>query len=194
MSPPADSHPIRTAVVSTVIATVAVAVLAELWPPVKTAIAWCWSQVKSFYGLLTAEHPAPGWLLALLSLLALATLVRWTLVLLRRKEDGPPEFQSYRTDHLYGAKWRWSWQGREVTNLWCFCPSCDSELVYDDSSCRDVLRREEPRTDFFCEHCGHTQVASIKGGNRGYALSAITREIRRKLRTGQAPTGARSEA
>jgi len=192
MSAPTDSHPVRTGIISAVVGTLAVAALAEVWPPVKTALAWCWTQLKVFFGLFTSDYSAPGWLLTLFGALALVTIVRWGASLLRREPERDAAHETYTTDHLYGANWRWTWQGREVQNLWCFCPSCDSELVYDDSSCRDVLRESEPRTEFICEHCGHNRVSSIKGGNKAYALSAVQREIRRKLRTGQAP--ARAEA
>ena len=194
MSTPSDSHPVRTGVISTVVGAIAVAVLTQVWHPVKTALLWCWTQVKWFFSLFTTEYSTPGWILATLGLLALITTVRWISAAIRRDEEDKADFQSYTTDNLYGAKWRWTWIGHDVTNLWCFCPSCDSELVYDDSSCSDILRRSEPRTDFICEHCGHTHVTSIKGGNRSYALSAIQREIRRNLRTGQVPNGLRAEA
>lgn len=192
MSTPVDSHPVRTGVISTVVGTIVVGLLAEVWPPVKTVLTWCWAQLQVFICLFFTDYAAPGWLLALLGFLALLTILRWGAALRHRAPEDNAPHEAYTTDYLYGAKWRWKWQGHDVQNLWCFCPSCDSELVYDDSSCRDVLRMSEPRTEFICEHCGHNLVASIKGGNKSYALSAVQREIRRKLRTGQAP--ARAEA
>lgn len=193
MSTPSDSHPVRTGVISTVVGTIAVAALADVWPPVKTTLLWCWVQVKWVFGLFTGDYLAPGWALAILAVLALITASRWISTALRRDSEDKADFQSYTTDNLHGAKWRWRWNGHDVTNLWCFCPACDSELVYDDSSCSDILRMSEPRTDFICEHCGNTHVTSIKGGNQRYAVSAIQREIQRKLRTGQIPTGERTE-
>lgn len=193
MSTPADSHPVRTGIISTVAGTIAVAVLAELWPPVKNSLVWVWIQLKAFSGLFTAYYSTPGWLLAGLGILSLIALGRWVSALLTRDTEEDSAFRAYTTDSLYGANWRWSWIGHEISNLWCFCPSCDSELVYDDSSCRDILRTQEPRTEFICEHCGHSHITSIKGGNKHYALSAVQREIRRKLRTGQTPTAAQAE-
>ncbi len=44
--------------------------------------------------------------------------------------------------------------------------------------------RFDPKTDFVCENC-NTIVAAIKGGDKGYALGAIEREIDRRVRTGE---------
>lgn len=194
MSTSADSHPVRTGIISTVVGTIAVAVLAEVWPPVKASLAWVWTQLKALLALFMADYPIPGWFLTVLGVLSLITLGRAAIALLRRESEGLAVFQTFTSDNLYRAKWRWSWVGHEISDLWCFCPSCDAELVYDDSSCRDILRTEEPKTEFICEHCGHTPVTSIKGGNKTYALSAVKREIWRKIRNGLAPTAPRTEA
>lgn len=192
MTTSTDSHPVRTGVISTVLGTIAVGALAEVLPPVKTVLVWCLSQLYWFLGLFTADYRTPGWLLLILVLLGLITCVRGVGFLWQGAVGDLRELQAYTMDNLYGAKWRWQWRGEDIQNLWCFCPSCDSELVYDDSSCRDVLRISEPRTNFICEHCGHVHIASIKGGNKAYALSAVQREIRRKIRTGQIPVEARA--
>ena len=85
---------------------------------------------------------------------------------------------------IYGLKWRWNWLGEQVQGLWCFCPRCDAQLVYDDNSCHSVVR--DPETLFICEHCSHQVVGRIPGGNRAYALSAVEREIDRRIRVGEA--------
>lgn len=187
MSTPVDSHPVRTGVISTVVGAIVVGWLSEVWPPVKTILTLCWAQLQVFISLFFTDYAAPGWLLALLGFLALLTILRWGAKLRRRAPEDNALHEAYTTDYFYGAKWRWKWQEHDVQNLWCFCPSCDSELVYNEISSRDVLRMPEPKTEFICEHCGHNLVASIKGGNKSYALSVVQREIRRKLRTGQTP-------
>lgn len=185
MNAPVASHPIRTGVISTVLGAVVVAILAEIWPPVKNVIVLCWRLVQSIFGLLAADYQAPGWILVICCGIIIITIVRFALKIIRKTTASVPAHLSYTTDYFRGAKWRWDWFGDNISQLWCFCPSCDSELVYDDSSCNDILRRSEPRTDFICEHCGHTRVASVPGGPKRYALSAIEREIRRKIRTGE---------
>jgi len=184
MEPSSEQRPIRNATIATVVGAGIVAVLAELWPPVKAWLAWLWSQVKDLAALVVADYSTPGWVLFLLAALALITIVKFVRAAFQSSEA--PAYQAYTTDQFYGAKWRWKWHDRSILNLWCFCPVCDGELVYDDSSCRELVRTD-PRTDLFCEHCNHERVASIRGGNREYALAAVQREIRRKLRTGQAP-------
>jgi hypothetical protein len=171
-----------------------VAVLAELWPPAKAAFLWLWGHVSWFFGLFAADYSTPGWLLALLGVVTLATAIRIVAALIRGGAESTPAHLAYTADYFHGAKWRWGWNGHGIAHIWCFCPSCDSELVYDDSSCNDILRRSEPRTDFICEHCGHRHVARVPGGPKSYALSAIEREIRRKLRTGEVPSGSTAEA
>lgn len=128
----------------------------------------------------------PGWLLALLSLIALVTVLR-PLIGLRSVAAPAAPHASYVEDLLFGAKWRWSWVGEQIAHLWCFCPSCDAELVYDDSSIHDIYRRDKPKTEFVCEHCGRRTVGVIEGGDKHYSLSAVQREIRRRVRTGQYP-------
>jgi hypothetical protein len=193
MTTPTDSHPVRTGVISTVVGTILVAVLAELWPQSKATLVWLWEHVKLIFRLFTADYSTPGWLLAVLGVVTFLASIRVLAALVRGETDSIPAYLAYTTDCLYGAKWRWAWNRQGIANLWCFCPSCDSELVYDDSSCRDILKRSEPRTDFYCEHCDHTRVATVSGGARSYALSAVEREIRRKLRTGEAPVASKVE-
>ena len=85
-------------------------------------------------------------------------------------------------DRMYGAVWRWRWVGNSISNLWCYCPNCDATLVYVNQSILDY--RVDPKTDFVCENC-NTIIATIKGGNKEYALGAIEREIDRRVRTGE---------
>jgi hypothetical protein len=103
------------------------------------------------------------------------------LILYKLRTLEQPVYWQYGQDIIHGALWRWSWSGNSIYNLWCYCPACDCELVYEDSSCRSLYG--ESHTDFLCEPCGNRHVASISGGNRSYAISAVEREIWRKLRT-----------
>lgn len=193
MAAPADSHPVRNGIIATVVGTVAVALLAELWPPVKNVLLWVWVQVKHLASLTTTDFSLPGWLILLLGVLSSVTVVSIAVRLLRKGASPLSAHSTYVNDRLFGAMWRWRWDGHHIQNLWCFCPTCDAELVYDDSSCRDVLNRSTPRTEFYCEHCGHARVASIEGGDKDYALSAVQRELRRRLRTGELPGAKRAE-
>ena len=98
-----------------------------------------------------------------------------------------PEYMNYTEDMLYGAKWRWSWVGGRISNLWCFCPICDAQLVYAEGF---------GETNFICERCPSGEpdhlypshgrvVATVRGGDRYYAVSAAEREVFRRIRTGE---------
>jgi hypothetical protein len=177
-----ESHSVRNGVIATVIGGIALAALSELWPPAKKAGLWLFEQASWLVGLFADTYSIQGWALALLVLLPLVTLIRFVVAL---KQQQPAPFTSYVEDLLFGAKWRWLWQSGEISNLWCFCPRCDSELVYDDSSCHNIYASGPSKTDFICEHCGHATVATITGGNKSYAISAVQREIRRRIRTNE---------
>jgi hypothetical protein len=138
-----------------------------------SALLWCWSALIDSYS-------APGWLWMVISGFALVGATRTFLAIRGAKPQ--PEYMSYVEDILYGAKWRWQWRGSHLNGLWCFCPTCDAVLVYDDSSCNNIYK--ESKTDFVCENC-HRVVASVEGGKMIYAVNAAEREILRRIRTGE---------
>jgi hypothetical protein len=118
--------------------------------------------------------------LLIISLFALFAIVVIFLII---KEKKSPEFKAYTEDLLFGAKWRWHWAGNTITKLWCYCPSCDATLVYDDSSCRSIYANVK-KTDFICENCNSQVVSSVTGGNKSYAIGAAERETAIKDETG----------
>ena len=182
--PSSDSNSVRNGVIATVVGGIALAGLAELWPPFKSAVVSTWDYLVAFMKLAGQSYQIPGWLIGMTSLLALITIVRFVVEIKKGQSTVQPH-ASYVKDSLFGATWRWSWVAGEISSLWCFCPRCDMELVYDDSAARDILRLLEPKTDFICERCNHQVVASISGGTKSYALSAVRREITRKIRVGE---------
>lgn len=179
-----ESNSIRNGVIATVVGGLALAVLGELWPAFKAGMVGAWDYLVAFLKLAGQSYQVPGWLFGLISFLALITTVRF-LVGIKSKESSEPLHTRYVEDSLFGATWRWSWIAGQVSNLWCFCPNCKIELVYDDSAARDILQSLEPRTDFICERCNHKTVASIPGGGKSYALSAVKREITRRICVGE---------
>jgi len=85
------------------------------------------------------------------------------------------DFYNYKDDTLYGVHWRWSWKKDTIMNLQCFCPSCDSVLVYENDF---ILHK----TYFLCPTCDE-QKAVIGGGDSKYSFGIVKREIQRKIRT-----------
>lgn len=140
-----------------------------------SGLAWCWNGLMSSYSL-------PGWVWLVVFLLSFIGVV--SIFLSLRGEPDKPEHSSYIEDSMYGTKWRWKWVSNQIFNLWCYCPRCEATLVYDDSSCNNYFA-EIKQTDFICENCGHSVIASIPGGNKNYAIGAVEREIDRRIRTGE---------
>lgn len=180
-----ESNAVRNGVIATVIGGLLLAALAELWPPFKVFLSWLWEQASWLGSFFTGSYSIKGWVLFGLVLLGLPSIIHFFMGL---KKHDLPAFTRYVEDLFYGAKWHWSWIENEISNLWCLCPQCYSELVYDDSSCRSIYAHEPSKTDFICEHCDGRTVASIPGGNKSYALSVVQREIRRRVRTNEYQT------
>ena len=118
-------------------------------------------------------------MLLIISVLALITIIQ---ILLLFTKSTKAEYTKYVEDSIYNAKWRWKWTKDEIINIECYCPKCDSLLVYDDSSCHTKYT-ELVKTDFICENCKSQIVTSIHGGNKKYAMNTIKREIQRRIRT-----------
>lgn len=172
---------IRNGAIASVIAGVILLAIPVLRGYVVSFLSWLWSGVVWCWDALVTSYSLPGWVWLLIFILAFVGLVNIYLSLKGESEE--PEFKSYIEDLIHGAKWRWNWVGNQVSNVWCFCPRCDATLVYDDSSCHRFS--DTNKTDFICENCGHSVVASITGGNKDYATGAIRREIDRRVRTGE---------
>ena len=112
------------------------------------------------------------------SLIGIVTIVSS----LHKANDDVFKHLYYIEDVIYDLKWRWSWVDNQITNLWCFCPKCDAELVYDDSVCFNPALNHF--TDFNCENC-RKRVGRVPGGNKDFTLGKISREIDRRIRTGE---------
>jgi len=136
-------------------------------------IVWVLAIVSAYYFI-------PGWLILITGILALYGVVTIYFAL-RPQNTLDAGFKKYTEDIIYEAKWRWVWNNNSIANLLCYCPRCDVQLVYDDSSCRSIY--EENRTDYICERCNRQVVSSIIGGNNQYAVGAVKREIERRVRT-----------
>ena len=170
---------IRNGVIASTIAGIIVLLIPKLREYVISFFLWLWYGIVWCWKALFVSYNLPGWVLLIISLLALFAIA---VIFLIVKENRSPEFKAYTEDFLFDTKWRWYWSGNNIANLWCYCPSCDATLVYDDSSCHN--RYIDSKTDFICENCGSKVVASITGGNKDYSIGAVKREIDRRIRTG----------
>lgn len=172
---------IRNTTIAAVIAGIILLAVPVLRGYVASFFNWSWSGIKWCWGALFATYSLPGWAWIFILFLALFGVINIYFFLRGEKEK--PEYKAYVEDFIYGAKWRWHWVGNRISDLWCFCPSCDATLVYNDSYCRGLY--SDSKTDFMCENCGNKVVATVKGGNKDYATGAAEREIDRRIRTGE---------
>ena len=185
-------RPVRNGIIATVAGGLILAAILSLVPQLRDffvkAMLWAWRIVTWVWAALFANYSAPGWAFLILGSFALVGLALLCVILwFQIKSEIGPASRNYTEDMLYGAKWRWSWDGDEISNLWCFCPRCDAQLVYSDGY---------TETSFICERCPpngadrHYRsqgrvVATVEGGGRDYAVSAAEREILRRIRTGE---------
>jgi hypothetical protein len=173
---------IRNGTIASVVAGVVLMVVPTLQNYTVSFFLWIWAGVLWCWNALAATYGLSGW--AWLAIIVPA-LVGCINIYLAIKGDAKEfEYKKYIEDYLYKANWRWSWEGNQLSNLWCFCPKCDATLVYDDSSCHS-LYSDAKEADFICENCNNNVVSSIKGGNKDYAISAAKREIHRRIRTSE---------
>ncbi|MDC9565212.1 MULTISPECIES: hypothetical protein [unclassified Pseudoalteromonas] len=176
---------IRNGVIATVVGGVVLLIIPDSLHYLKQAAKWLWSIFIWCREVITSSYSLPGWVLAILFTLAFIGSINIYIALIQKKEA--PEFIKYTEDYINDAKWKWEWLDNQIVGLWCYCPSCDATLVYDDSSCRRSSF-EEKQTHFVCENCNHKIVSTVKGGDYLYAVSSAEREIHRRIRTGDSNT------
>jgi hypothetical protein len=98
-----DPHAVRNGVLATVIGGIATAVLNEFWPPAKPFLIAVWEHFLAFCSLFTTSYSVQGWLLAIVSIIALITVFRFIFGFLTKQS---PSYIGYIEDQLFGAKWR----------------------------------------------------------------------------------------
>ena len=150
-----------------------------------------WSGVSWLWGMLQSSHSMPGWVILVLGLLALFGLIIIVLMLKEllhgKKETAGPAFQNYTEDMLDDMRWRWRWVGNRITDLRCFCPICDAQLVHSGgfSETRFICERCPADGSLFPAGSRGRIVGTVMGGDMDYAVGATEREIHRRIRTGQ---------
>ena len=162
--------------------------LSGLLPKVVSSV---WGGASWIVGTLESSHSIPSWAVLALGLLALFGIIAISMTVkeaLGAKQEHPTEehpfFVNYTEDMVDGVRWRWKWAGGSITNLWCFCPTCDAQLVPHESM---------SGTRFICERC-HADgsvagsrirgrvVTTLEGQDAWYLVAAAEREILRRVR------------
>lgn len=158
-----SGHEIRNGTIATVVGGIILLMVDWVRNAVLDVLLWMWGTVVAGYDWLGRVYAVPAWLLVIIAPLALAEVRRIGVKLWPKRG---PTYKDYTEDHLFGTVWRWQWVGETLINLWAFCPSCDGELVYDDSTChRLVYGSYDPpcATKFSCERCGGSVKAEFQG-------------------------------
>ena len=174
---------VRNGVIASLIAGVILLMIPAVKEYFVRFILWLWYGLLWCWEALVLSYSLPGWALFILVLFAVAgiTIIGVAVVsLIGKASVDEPWHASYVKDTIYGVEWRWRWVENRISDLWCYCPRCDAILVYNDRS------HFYEKTDFICENCNHSVITSITGGDKAYALEAVTREIDRRIRTGSA--------
>ena len=187
------SHHLRNTIIGSVVAGL---ILAVITPSVRGFLAkvasWAWAGIIWVWTLLSSDYQVPGWVILIIGLYGLLRLffLFFSIYVSRSQKEPTPLYWGYTEDMLYGAKWRWSWADGKISSLWCFCPSCDAQLVPG---------HDLEKTYFFCENCPPTKkkhipfqphgrlVSTIEGVGEDSTVGKIKREIERKIRTGERP-------
>jgi hypothetical protein len=181
--PEKESHAIRNGIIATVVGGMILSAVPVLREISIRVLRWIGAGVVYAFDKLISTYPIPGWLLIIVVFYALLGAARVYVLVRPKKQPEQPKFLRYREDFLYGAKWRWQWVGNQISNLWCFCPNCDAQLVYDDRSCRNFI--DPSKTHFICERCNNQIIATVTGGDKNYAVGAAEREFLRRIRTNE---------
>jgi len=171
---------IRNGAIASIIAGIVLLFIPSIRDFTGKIFAWFWSILVWCWKVLIASYALPGWAWIGIAIFTLIGIISTFIAI--RGESSSPEIKYYTEDFIYNTIWRWRWSGRHISNLWCFCPTCDATLVYDDSS---YYNRTASQTSFICENCSHRVITSINGGNKSYAIGAVEREIERRVRTGE---------
>ena len=179
------------AIVATAVGTILAGLTLQLSGLLPKVVSWVWGVASWIVGTLVSSHGIPGWAILTLGLLALFGVITLSMMVIEALRDGQeqpikeqPFFINYTEDEIDGVIWRWKWADGSIADLWCFCPTCDAQLVYAEAFVE---------TSFICERCptrgrrprsgGRGRVVtSIEGGDHQYLVDAAGREILRRVR------------
>ena len=189
--PDKQPYTVRNGIVVTIIGTTVGGII--LLPSVREffldLLWWVWSCVLWLGRILVMDCAVPVWLILIGVFLVIAGLFRFIKLFLRKQASKTPSFWNYTEDTLYGVRWRWVWSGNRISDLWCYCPICDAQLVPSF----DFVQ-----TTFVCERCPPTnsdrsiepmgKIVMVRSGNKDFIVGAAGREILRRLRTGEYTT------
>lgn len=135
--------------------------------------------LKECWHASTGKILIPRWLFSILLVLTGAAIGAFFSNLAKRQRER--SHTSYRKDTFEGLVWRWEYSLiGEISHTWCYCPTCDTLLVY-----RDTMKYEaevRPAIRLICERCDQEKAVLL--GHRGDVVARIERLIDRNIRVG----------
>lgn len=176
-----EKHPIRNRVIFPVVSGLILAGLIYFIPKVFSFVQ---DALSTMWNYLLSETLMPNSLLCLLIILAIPTILSLVKFFFRTKSQRTSDENNlslYKSDFLFGMSWKWSFINSNdlpSQDLWCFCPSCATRLVYQLG-----YNGNKMTTKFICENCGFGSDQFI--GNNTDALNTVVREIERRINTGE---------
>jgi ribosomal protein S27E len=140
------------------------------------ALEWVSASAASIWSHLKGTSSLPNWSLYLLFMMSIPSVF---LVINRMRKDKGPHISQYTEDSFFGVTWRWHYSfGNSPTNIWAFCPHCETMLVYG----YEYPFNGDRTTVLTCETCSRPLLHNR--GDRDYLVAKVHRQIDRNLRTG----------
>lgn len=106
------------------------------------------------WGFLFESTSIVNWLFVVMAgcsllVVLLAITFCWS-ALLGNEKNPTRNWRDYRTDNLFGLRWRWQYSGGSIVSLYSCCPHCDYQVYAQDFS----NDRFDPHIRFICDSCG----------------------------------------
>jgi len=171
-----EKHSVRNGIIATVVGGIILWLVEPLQQLFAKLLIKVWDSAQWLWDAFLSNYNIPGWLILIACLLALPTILKFFLQIFKDEE---PHFK-YVNDYINNVNWEWKWIGGQISNLWCFCPSCEGRLVYEQFEVFEETYVN--KTNFLCENCGHSTKTTILG-TYPQAIGSIEREIERRIRT-----------
>lgn len=95
-----------------------------------------------------------------------------------------PKYMKFRELYAHGILWKWKWKNRKIYGLGAYCPTCGSELIYDDENAKAHSSELNSKFTFFiCQNCKDSEKGRMQGGDRNYCLNIVRTDIYKLVRT-----------
>jgi len=173
-----DKKKIKIGLVISVTGGLIVAFVTRAYSFLPVLFSWIGNLCSVIWHLLSYPITIAFWIFLLLLILSARTVFSFLKPLIHRKPLESTELD-YTEDSFFGMTWRWSYPLSPIPKkIWCFCPKCDTQLVFNEGPFRAA-----PRFILHCETCKE-QIQDFEG-SMDYILSKVIRQIDRNIRSGE---------